>query len=123
MPETEEGYALTPGTHAHRLAKWMIHERLPDGSRQGCWVGQLRAAIELHINEIHPRLPEIERAGGVIKKQMFGSGDEQHAAYTLLRAPRVAGYTQAQVDGVRIRPADPNNEGWVPPPRLDRIAA
>jgi len=107
--ETVE-YALKPGTHAHRLARYM----------DGRWVSALRAAIELHIVEIHPRLPEIERAGGQYRKREFGIGADKWAEYTLIRAPRVVGKSEELRLAYRPNvPGDNDDSGFIPPPRVD----
>ena len=102
-------YALTPKTHAQRLARYM----------NGRWVSQLRAAVELHICEIHPRFPEIERAGGAVKKREFGPPGEKWAEYTLIRGPRVKGFSEEQRASVQIQvPGDNDPSGFVPPPKI-----
>lgn len=106
---TEE-YALTPKTHAHRLARLM----------NGRWVSSLRAAVELHITEIHPRLPEIERAGGAFIKREWGSGADKWAEYTLTKVPRVKGLPPGYVDTIKISVPGMNDAAdFVPPPRVD----
>lgn len=113
-------YALTRGSQAHRLARWMAGVRLPGGAFKGRWVSQLRAAVELHICEIHPRLPDIERAGGVVRmREVRGPDGALRCEYTLVRVPRVRGLTQADVDAIRIEPPDDGPMDWVPPPRID----
>ena len=103
-------YALQRGTHAHRLAQHM----------NGRWVSALRAAIELHIVEIHPRLPEIERAGGAYRKREFGVGKDKWAEYTLVCAPRVVGVPEDVRLAYRPNVPDDNaDSGFIPPPRVD----
>lgn len=123
MPETDDGYKLAMGGHAHRLAKHSMGRRLPDGSYQAEWVSQLRAAVELHIVEIHPRLPDIERAGGVIVKREVGSGTERRMEFYVAKAPAVAGFERAVTDALVIRPPGDGPMAWVPPPAVDRVAA
>jgi hypothetical protein len=113
MPETDEGYALPRGGQAHRLAILMM----------GHWVSQLRAAFQLHIVEIHPRLPDIRRAGGDYRMRECGIGADKWAEYTLTAVPRVIGTNDSKRAAIVIN--QPGNEpmDWVPPPPIDRVAA
>lgn len=107
--ETED-FALTRGTHAHRLARYMA----------GRWVSQLRAACRLHICEIHPRLPDIKRAGGDYKMRLWGEGPDKWAEYTLVVPPRVKGVPEEVRRAYRIQvPGDNVESGFIPPERED----
>lgn len=113
MPETSDGYALPRGGQAHRLSQRMY----------GRWVSQLRAAFELHIVEIHPRLPDIRRAGGDYRMRECGMGQDKWAEYTLTAVPRIMGVPESLRSSIKI--PQPGNEpmDWVPPPPIDRVAA
>ena len=122
MIMSDDLYALTPNSQAHRLARRMAGTKLPNGHWKARWVSQLRASFELHICEIHPRLPDIERAGGVFRKREIAGGEgASRAEYTLVKAPRVRGMTQRQLDAIVIEPPDDGPMDWVPPPPVDGV--
>ena len=120
MNDDGDLYALTRNSQAHRLAKRMLAGKLPNGRWKARWVSQLRAAFELHICEIHPRLPDIERAGGAYRmREVAGHDGAKRAEYTLVKAPRVRGVPLEHIEAISIEPPDEGPMDWAPPPPVD----
>jgi hypothetical protein len=108
-------YAIKKNTQAYDIAKLMTGE----------WVSALRVAMGLHIIDMHARIQDIKRAGGVLNTREVTLHGASHTEYTIEQWPRVEGWAadaRERFNRGELRSKVPavNAPSWIPPEPFDR---
>jgi hypothetical protein len=109
-------YLLKKNTQGYYIARLMT----------GQWVSALRVAMGLHIIDMHARIQDIKRADGVLNTRDIALNGVTHTEYTLSRAPRVEGWSEAareafNRDVLPHKVPAHNAPAWIPPEPFDKM--
>lgn len=109
-------YAIKENTQAWYVCKLMTGE----------WVSGLRVAMGLHIIDMHARIQDIKRAGGVLNQRDVTIDGATHTEYTVAVMPRIEKWSEDKRERFNKyelpgRIPHPNAPAWVPPSPFDKM--